>query len=75
LCDVSPDVPDQLVGDPGRLFQIFANLIGERSPRGMWVLARVERGYEKGSGLPRFDGSPKLEIGNYAVRAVAVHGF
>ncbi|KAH7440232.1 hypothetical protein KP509_04G097600 [Ceratopteris richardii] len=27
-CDIHADVPDQLLGDPGRLLQIFVNLVG-----------------------------------------------
>lgn len=27
-CQVDPTVPDQIIGDPGRLFQVFVNLIG-----------------------------------------------
>jgi phosphoglycerate-specific signal transduction histidine kinase len=27
-CQVDQSVPDQIIGDPGRLFQVFVNLIG-----------------------------------------------
>lgn len=28
-CQVDRSVPDQIIGDPGRLFQVFVNLIGK----------------------------------------------
>lgn len=28
-CQVDHTVPDQIIGDPGRLFQVFVNLIGK----------------------------------------------
>jgi len=32
-CQVDRSVPDQIIGDPGRLFQVFVNLIGKLQSR------------------------------------------
>jgi signal transduction histidine kinase len=46
-CEVHPEVPDALVGDPGRLRQILINLVGKRIPpstRRWWSASWRSRG-------------------------------
>jgi len=57
ICDVSPDVPDAIVGDPTRLRQILSNLIGNaiKFTEHGEVVASVRPGEER-------DGRVRLEF-------------
>jgi len=50
LCRVAPEVPDELVGDPGRLRQIVINLVGNAIKFTAHGQVAVEIEFERGAG-------------------------
>ena len=50
LCDIQPEIPDDIVGDPVRLQQVLSNLIGNAikfTERGHVLLAIQQEGWEE----------------------------